>query len=270
MYTLLLVLDMSQGLSKRLSQLVKGGRRLNDDSCLSESTLSQAMSEVVEYATLVFSTIGGTTEHLKMMTLYDCQGFFHLAGGPEPREENKKVFMRPDGGVIVTNIGGNRIPILITEDKVQGTNDLRFQDGLTRQATGNAIERGAKNMRGAEMLFAGQDIFPYLIFASGCDFHTSETIAKRLEMMNFGYPNHYIEINQDTSCVGVDHAIDCILPQIKIRQVCGHKVASVFVKAHKWNMMKHGSSLWKKEEIVKICKHVIDLVFQHHLEKLST
>lgn len=33
------------------------------------------------------------------------------------------------------------------------------------------------------------------------------------------------------------------------------------VKAHKWDEMKHGSSLWKKEEIVLICKDVIDKVF---------
>jgi hypothetical protein len=163
--------------------------------------------------------------------------------------------MKPDGGILFA-VKEERIPILIVEDKVQGTNDKRLEKKLGRQSTGNAIERAGKNIRGAEMLFTG-NIFPYVLFASGCDFHSTETIAKRIEMMNMGYPNHSIEISPDTV-----QTMTSLLPNIQVKKIGGKCIASVFVKSHKWNEMKHGASLWKKEEQVLLLKHVIDKVLE--------
>jgi type II restriction enzyme len=39
-------------------------------------------------------------------------------------------------------------PVLIAEVKNQGTNDLRAEEGLLKQAKGNAIERLGKNLLG--------------------------------------------------------------------------------------------------------------------------
>jgi hypothetical protein len=252
---------MSEGLSERLLQMSLDGRHLNDDSRPSEATLTEAMSEIIVYANELFKTVGGTVKQRKSISLYECQGYFHTLGGPEPNPDNKKVTMRPDGGILVATIGEFNFPILVVEDKVQGTNDNLFKKGAKRQATGNAIERGAKNVRGCEMLFAGQNVFPYVLFASGCDFHSSETIAKRIEMFNYGIPNHYIELSPITTLEMIASKMDAIISTINIKKICGKSVVSVFVKAHKWNEMSHGSSRWKKDEIVKICKKVIDNVF---------
>jgi hypothetical protein len=255
-------MSQSDGLSKRLSQMIEDGRHLNDDSCSSEVILSDAMCEIINYANEKFKPIGYIISLEKTLSLYDCQSFFEKVGGPKPDPDNKKVCMRPDGGILFAISGETRIPILIVEDKVQGTNDNLFEQKKNRQSTGNAIERGAKNIRGAEMLFAGLDIFPYVMFASGCDFHSSETIAKRIEMMNMGIPNHYIGITNTTTQEHVLEMLNSIIPVINIKKLCGKSIASIFVKAHKWDEMKHGSSLWKKEERILILKKIIDKVLE--------
>lgn len=258
----LLNMSQSKGLSDRLKQMVNDGRNLNDDSCLSEKILTDTMSEIIPYATIVFKPLGYNIVMEKNISLFECQNFFEKVGGPKPNPDNKNVCMRPDGGILFAVSGNKRIPILIVEDKVQGTNDILFTQNKKRQSTGNAIERGAKNIRGAEMLFAGLDIFPYVLFASGCDFHSSETIAKRIEMMNFGFPNNYVDITTETSQEQVNTKILSIIESLDIKKKCGKCVASVFVKAHKWDEMNHGSSCWKKDEQVHILKKIIDSVFE--------
>jgi hypothetical protein len=104
------------------------------------------------------------------------------------------------------------------------------------------------------MLFAGQDTFPYVLFASGCDFHHTETIAKRIDMMNFGVPNNYVNITTETTEEQVQSNIDDIIERINIKKICGRSIASIFVKAHKWDEMNHGTSCWKKDEQVQRCK----------------
>lgn len=248
---------MSDGLSERHLQMAEDGVHLNDDSRGSEQTLQEAMKEILFYAREKFSPLGYTIETSPTITLFECQEYFHKVGGPPPNPVNKNVSMKPDGGILYA-VKEERIPILIVEDKVQGTNDKRLEKKLGRQSTGNAIERAGKNIRGAEMLFTG-DIFPYVLFASGCDFHSSETIAKRIEMMNMGYPNHSIEIGPDTL---VQASLLALLPAIQVKKIGGKSIASVFVKSHKWNEMKHGSSLWKRDEQVLLLKQVIDKVLE--------
>ena len=253
------VVSQSMGLSKRLTQMNSDGRKLNDDSRNSESILSEAMIDVIIYAKEKTATIGGTITHKKEISLYECQQYFHKVGGPTPDEANKRVYMKPDGGIIICTINNIEYPIMIVEDKVQGTNDKLHEQKKKRQATGNAIERASKNMRLSEMIFVEMNIFPYVLFASGCDFHHTETISKRLEMMNMGIPNHYIEITPKKTSEMVSTNIDEIISSININNRFGKSISSIFVKAHKWDEMRHGSSMWKKNEIVKICCKVIDL-----------
>jgi type II restriction enzyme len=255
-------MSQSNGLSERLTQMVQDGHQLNDDSAPSERTLTEAMEEVIPYAKELFSQIEFTIVHKKTITLYDCQVFFERVGGPVPNPDNKTVSMKPDGGILFAESGEKSIPILIVEDKVQGTNDNLFKLGKKKQATGNAIERGGKNIRGAEMIFSSSKVFPYVLFASGCDFHSTETIAKRIEMMNMGVPNHYIDIEPTTTEEQIQKKIEDITEHINIDKLCCIGIASVFVKAHKWDKMAHESSSWKKSERVLILKKVLDKVFE--------
>jgi len=248
----------SAGLRVRHTQYHKDGNHLCQDSNESEATLKEAMKEVLQYAEQRITELGGTMDYKTVISLYDCQNAFHNAGGPEPNPENKGVSMRPDGGIIFATFNDTTYPVFIGEDKVQGTNDLRLAEGKKKQSLGNAIERAAKNIRGCEMLCAHMNAFPYVVFASGCDFHKSETIAKRIEMMNLGYPNHYLGITPTTTCDDLDAGLDKMLSNTDVEKKFGHGIASVYVKAHKWDEMKHGSSRWRKKEILNISKRVID------------
>jgi hypothetical protein len=249
------------------------GKCLNDDSIISEKIMMRAMHHVLKYIGERFGPHGWSVVWKKQATLHECQIHFSRAGGRISNDpKNNTVFMKPDGGIVYITKGEECYPILIVEDKRQGTNDLRFVEGKSKQSCGNAIERAAKNIRSAEMLFASMPIFPYVIFASGCDFHSSETIAKRLEIMNYGFPNHVVELknNGDPSST-----IQEIVEQINIRNVKLHHgmskcKASIFVKTHKWNEMIHGSSAWTEEEISQICNRVVDQIYDYITTKSNT
>lgn len=265
-------LTQSAGLSQRHVQMNQDGRHLTDDSKHSEKTLEAAMKEIKVHAQERLAPYNAVLLHAKTISLYECQTYFQAAGGPPPNPENKGVYMKPDGGILFAEIGDKKIPLLITEDKVQGTNDVLFQQNKPRQATGNAIERGAKNIRGSEMIFASRGVFPYAIFASGCDFHPTETIAKRLEMMNMGFPNHSIALSPTTTEEEVAQKVATIVDSINIQKKCegSMAVASVFVKSHKWNEMAHGSSKWSKDEIVQIGCRMVDLSIAEFVAKASS
>jgi type II restriction enzyme len=74
---------------------------------------------------------------------------------------------------------GIKHPILVPEEKQQGTNDLRIVEGLGKQSKGNAIERLAKNLKVIELLFSNEKINPFIAFLQGCDFHPTESIVDR-------------------------------------------------------------------------------------------
>ena len=252
-------ISQSQGLSNRIITMNQLGQHFTDDSSQSEFTLSQAIDFIKTYAADKVKQVGGSLIYKTSISLFECQQAFHAMGGPVPNPENKKVCMKPDGGIFYMELNGKSFPILITEDKVQGTNDTRFAAGLSKQATGNAIERAGKNIRGAEMLCANMDIFPYVLFASGCDFHHSETIAKRIEMMNYGVSNNYIEITPESTNDSVNIMVEQKLENLSIKKLCGQSIASVFIKAHKWDVMPHRASLWTKAQYILVCCRVIDL-----------
>lgn len=253
----------SSKLSANLTAMVEGGSRLNDDSKGSERTLEQAMAEIMAYSQNKNPEY--KIQHKKNISLFECQETLAQMGGPTPDPANKTFYMKPDGGYMFAKYGDRVLPLLIVEDKRQGTNDNLHALEKPRQATGNAIERAAKNIRGSEMLLAPFDIFPYVIFASGCDFHHTETISKRLEMMNYGCPNHYIEVNSTTTPESLDAALSEILTKIDVRKRWGGRsIALVFIKAHKWDELTHGSSAWTTEEEVRVLKVIIDQVFEYY------
>lgn len=103
----------------------------------------------------------------------------------------KNSSMRPDGGILyLVDKEKNKYPILITEVKNQGTNDLRAIEGKPRQAQGNAIERLGKNVIGFRTFLLNESIFPFVTFGYGCDFAEGSSILDRVLTINmFGKLN---------------------------------------------------------------------------------
>jgi type II restriction enzyme len=73
-----------------------------------------------------------------------------------------------------------KYPILITEMKNQGTNDLRLKEGKKKQAKGNATERLGKNVIGFRTALLNESIFPFVCFGDGCDFAQNSSILDRV------------------------------------------------------------------------------------------
>jgi hypothetical protein len=73
--------------------------------------------------------------------------------------------IRTDGGILFMESlqkTGITYPILIAEAKNQGTNDRRLEEGLSKQAKGNAIERLGKNLIGLRTALMRESIFPFV------------------------------------------------------------------------------------------------------------
>jgi type II restriction enzyme len=109
--------------------------------------------------------------------------------------------IRPDGGIlhIRGKVGDKFIyPVLIAEVKNQGTNDLRAEEGLPRQAKGNAIERLGKNLIGLRAALMREAIFPFVCFGYGCDFEANSSILDRVSTMAmFGELNKTYLYNEE-------------------------------------------------------------------------
>lgn len=251
---------MSYNLSESQKTLYAEGKTLNQDSKYNDSTLKSIVyNELKEYSDSLLEPLGFTTiivDELLTKTVYD-EIKSQYPDFPDVDYKNDKTSIKPDGGIMfAVNKRGDKYPILVSEDKIQGTNDIIKAKGLKRQSLGNAIERGAKNLNLAKSLCTGLSYFPYVIFASGCDFHKTETIPRRLEQMNGLMPNHYIDVGLTTS--SVEEQLETTLNNINIMKRFGNsEYATICVKAHKWDELPHGASNWTKEERINICKKVI-------------
>lgn len=106
--------------------------------------------------------------------------------------------MNPDGGITyLVDKAGQRYPILIGEVKNQGTNDARQEEGLKKQAKGNAVERLGKNVIGFRALMLSESIFPFVCFGDGCDFEKGSSILDRvLTISLFGTLNEDHTFNE--------------------------------------------------------------------------
>jgi type II restriction enzyme len=97
--------------------------------------------------------------------------------------------LRPDGGILyITQKNGTKYPILISEAKRQGTNDLRKEAGLIKQAKGNAIERLGKNVIGLRVWLSTESIFPFVVFGEGIDFAPDSSILDRVSTISMFAP----------------------------------------------------------------------------------
>ncbi|HVO54684.1 MAG TPA: EcoRI family type II restriction endonuclease [Solirubrobacterales bacterium] len=106
--------------------------------------------------------------------------------------------MNPDGGVlsIVAREDGREHPVLVSEVKNQGTNDLRKEEGKKPQAKGNAIERLGKNVIGIRTAMLAQGIVPFVCFGYGVDFAEGSSILDRVATIAmFGTLNEVNVVN---------------------------------------------------------------------------
>lgn len=141
--------------------------------------------------------------HQKKMHLTEIIEMLEIAN-PEYKGHFSTVleesFIKPDGGfVYFLDSKGHRRIVLVAEVKHQGTNDKRLEEGLAKQAKGNAIERLGKNLIGIRALFKHDDILPFVCFGSGCDFDTGSSIVDRVVTMNDFFPLNTVIVEKKHS-----------------------------------------------------------------------
>lgn len=176
------------------------GTVINATSRKQETELIQALQQVARHLDVQFP--GVRFVHEKTWRLGDIVGelrnsysevdfSYHFASSS----------IRPDGGFLyIRSKPGDPLtyPILISEVKNQGTNDRRAQEGLGRQARGNAIERLGKNLIGLRAALLRESIFPFVCFGYGCDFEEDSSILDRVSTMAmFGELNRTYLHNQE-------------------------------------------------------------------------
>lgn len=161
-------------------RLNRYGTVINVTSAKQEIELAEALVEASEVITAKF---GYSLVHRKSIRLtaiieglresYPSVNF----GDVLPRSS-----MNPDGGIlsVVSKEDEREHPILITEVKNQGTNDLRLLEGLKKQAMGNAIERLGKNVIGFRTMMLDEGIIPFVCFGYGYDFQEGSSILDRV------------------------------------------------------------------------------------------
>lgn len=151
-----------------------------------ESELIKALYEVVEYLEDRFVK-RITLMHKKQWLLRDIINELRpYFSDTDLHCHFNNTSMKPDGGILGIKSSKDSdltYPILISEVKNQGTNDLRAKEGLRRQAQGNAIERLGKNLIGFRTALLRESIFPFVCFGYGCDFEKTSPILDRVSTM---------------------------------------------------------------------------------------
>ena len=229
----------------------------------SESTLACALNEIKSYCHEIASAMNVEFYWKKSI------GIHELIPGSK---SDKKCFINPDGGLFFVKIDSKSYCFMIVEDKYQGTNDVRKSKDLPKQSTGNAIERVFKNLNASWHLFKDLPICPYLVFVAGCDFHNTETIIDRIgPISNFGRDPIVWEMEGDTAFDPND-----MLSKINLKKDNMREFATFCVKTHKYDQFPYGSSLWQRDERLKIMKHVAYeslkgiVIFHNRYERICT
>lgn len=161
-------------------RLNRYGTVINATSVKQELELGDALFTATER---IIEKFGLELRHVKRIMLKDIVAELRDSfpsvkfGDPLPN-----TYMSPDGGIlsILSEDGERSFPILITEVKNQGTNDLRQAEGLKKQAMGNAIERLGKNVIGFRTMMLDEGIIPFICFGYGWDFQDNSSIVDRV------------------------------------------------------------------------------------------
>jgi len=177
----------------------QAGTVINMTSRKQETELGRALIEVVDRIADVFGVELEHTDQWKLADIvsslrsdfHDIEFHYHFDTSA----------MKPDGGILsMLASDGTARPILITEVKNQGTNDLRAAEGKPKQAKGNAIERLGKNVIGFRTAMMSEAIVPFVCFGYGCDFADDSSILDRVSTIAmFGPLNTVNVVNQGKS-----------------------------------------------------------------------
>lgn len=165
---------------------IRAGTIINVTSKKQEDEVIQALIRVVAYLGRQFNKKVALV-HQKRWLLKDIVSELrHTYPETEFHYHLPKSSIRPDGGILyIRGQQGDALsyPILIAEVKEQGTNVMRAQEGLPKQAKGNAVERLGKNLIGLRTALMRESIFPFVCFGYGCDFEPNSSILDRVTTM---------------------------------------------------------------------------------------
>ena len=154
-------------------------------------------------------------------------------------QSSDKSDIRPDSGLVGMYVDKEWKIIFVAEAKKQGTNKERMEKGHDRQAKGNAIERAPKNFNEIRNYMKSEKIFPFIVFASGCDFHDGSTISDRLTSINCA-----CEINK------------LHIRKLKERSGNLEAVGSLFIREKEWTI----------PEIRKVLLEAAEISIKHYLK----
>lgn len=194
--------------SEQLRENKKQHRPKNDRSKLEDKDIKKAMFQCIEYLEFRFPELKEDyrLEHTNSVSFGELIAMSKLSGlryDYDTTFSNRRII--PDGGLIfLTKKDDTRTKkiLLVSEVKVQGTNDLRLKEGKAKQAQGNAIERIGKNLIGIRTALNHENITPFVCFGYGCDFEEdyddSSFVMSKVSMLNeFYYLNKIYVFKKD-------------------------------------------------------------------------
>ena len=170
----------------------------NTESKFDDKNIAQAMQKTIDYIENRFGQISNFNGfYLEFSGRLSLKGMMENIKNGSIRKQFDTTWedntIMPDGGfLILKKLGDTKYQklLLAAEVKRQGTNDKRAEEGLKKQARGNAIERLGKNLIGIRAMM-NEDITPFVCFGSGDDFNESDTSTKnvfsKLSTMNEFY-----------------------------------------------------------------------------------
>lgn len=184
-------MSQSDELRTRISTVQNDGVKIfNEAARKLESSLSYQTKNILIYLKNKYKN-HDVTFYLKP-SLTKIEISCKVVDGYKPSNDRSTV--KPDGGILYAQIGDIHYPILVSEAKKQGTNDIRNAEGKKKQAAGNAIERACKNILEFLIYFDNYDYFPYIVFIYGCDFGVGSSINDRLDSMTRYKPRNELYI----------------------------------------------------------------------------
>jgi type II restriction enzyme len=228
--------------SNRLSETLQGNIK-NNESQPQDIKIKDVIGEVKDILQQKYPDLKFDFEKKKMLRTIE-----KMVNG-EDYTTSDKSFITPDGGFLWVKINGKKYCILISEQKRQGTNDRRIQEGKLPQSCGNAVERFPKNKKLFDIIFSKEEINPTVAFFQGCDFCDEETtIGDRVRSFMDFQPQNQINLKWK---------------QLNDRLWSG---GSYFMRGHSMNE-KPGTSDWTSDEMLPILLSVATQSTEYYLSK---
>ena len=228
--------------SSRLSETLRGNIK-NKESQLQDVQIKDVVSSVLKTLREKYPFFTFGVDSILMLQTIEAK----INGTNFTTSD--KTYVKPDGGFIWVKINGQKHYILVSEQKRQGTNDRRNQEGKSKQAAGNAVERLPKNLMAFETLYGDEDIFPVIVFLQGCDFYDAEsTIGDRVRTIA-----RFQMLNQ----------INLYFTQVQKNQIVA---GSFYMRGHSMKDLP-GTSDWTFDEMYEPMLTIAEKALDYFLKK---